>query len=295
MPENKILNQIIGKLMKIYRNSPLHSQKAGEFLAKALSLVLRFRKSSSVITKNINGIEFELDVDQVIDSSLYFSGTFEEAEEKVIASILKPGMFVMDIGANFGYHTFRMAQLVQPGGWVYAIEPTSWAFQKLTHNAKLNQHLNNISFLKTGLSDKNIGKVQASFQSSYRIDGRQFNLTEEVTLINLDTLICDLRINRLDFVKMDVDGYEGKIIRGANEILKTLKPYILMEISPSAMLNNGDDPDNLITMLLKLGYWFKTNRMEMIADLRKYCKEISRNSSAMILAIPSNINQPNYP
>ena len=89
---------------------------------------------------------------------------------------------MVDIGANIGYHTFRMASLVQPGGFIYAIEPTSTAYTNLLRNAGLNSHLTNIEFIKIGLSNDDIGEQEIAFQSSYRLNGQSEVKSEQIRL-----------------------------------------------------------------------------------------------------------------
>ena len=282
-----MFNQFIGSLMKAYRNSRFHNQEIGLMLAKVLAMVINLRKQSWVV-KEINGINFCLDLNQVIDSSLYYSGTFEEPEEKIIESVLKPGMTALDIGANFGYHTFRMAHLVSPGGTIYAFEPTSWAFEKLTMNAEMNASLNNIQFFKIGLGDTNIDNTNISFQSSYRLDAQRSDSIERISIAKLDSIVETHEIRQIDFVKMDVDGYEFKVISGALQSLKRFQPSVLLEISPAAMITNGDDPEDLIAMLISIGYRFESNRRMPITDLNANCRKLSGNSSIMVYAFCRN-------
>jgi hypothetical protein len=103
------LRSVIGTLMRIYRASPLYPQY-GPMLAKLLASVMR-DKSTGII-REIDGVRFELDLREMIDASLFYSGTWEAEAERTITGALKPGMIAFDIGANIGYHTFRMAKAV---------------------------------------------------------------------------------------------------------------------------------------------------------------------------------------
>jgi len=235
------------------------------------------------VIKEIDGIKFDLDLREVIDSSLYFSGTFEEDVETIINSMVKTGMCVLDIGANIGYHTFRISKLADKNGQVHAIEPTDWAFQKLLRNSKLNPELDNITFAKLGLSDSDLGTTQVQFQSSYRLNGKVQNMMEDIELVTLDTYLERENIEHVDFIKLDVDGFEGKIIQGATRSLLKMKPIILMELNPSSMLENGDDPDTTVQTLIQAGYKFETSHGHPIKDLSIYWRE-NINISTMILA-----------
>jgi FkbM family methyltransferase len=277
--------KIIGQLMKWYRRSPLHSAGAGRFLAGIMSRWIVYR--NPVVIKEIDGTRFELDLREVIDASLYFSGTFEEDVEAVIRSLVQPGMRALDIGANIGYHTFRMARLAGKGGQVYAIEPTGWAFQKLLRNSELNPELDNITFSKVGLGDADAGPVRLDFQSSYRLDGTRQSRAEEVELLTLDSYLESQGIRQVDFIKLDVDGFEGKIIRGGLKSLTAMRPAILMELNPSTMLENGDDPAGMLAALAGAGYRFETLDGHPIRDPAAYCLE-TRDASTMVLARPAN-------
>ena len=73
------------------------------------------------------GLQFELDLADWIQRSIYF-GTYEPLETRLVAAFLKPGMTVVDIGANIGYYTALAASKVGPEGRIYAIEPDARAF-----------------------------------------------------------------------------------------------------------------------------------------------------------------------
>jgi len=276
------MKNIVGQLMRLYRRSPLHSAGMGRILAKILSGLILLRKNPTVI-KEIGGTKFELDLREVIDSSLYFSGTFEEDVETIIHTVIKPGMCVLDIGANVGYHTFRMSKLAGSSGRVYAVEPTGWAYQKLIRNAALNPDLKNITFSQLGLSNADIGKASMQFQSSYRLDGNQQSTTENIELITLDTYLQREKITKLDFIKLDVDGFEGKVLQGAARSLAQMKPIILMELNPATMFENRDDPDVMVQMLVQAEYHFETSHGQPIKDLSAYWRD-NVNASTMLLA-----------
>src|SRR6266478_5478412 len=122
---------VVGASMRVYRASPLYP-RLGRTLGKMLGVVTR--NAVKIVIREIDGATFELDLREVIDASLFYSGTFEVEAERTITAALKPGMTAVDIGANFGYHTFRMAKAVGNDGRVIAIEPTEWAFGKLQRN-----------------------------------------------------------------------------------------------------------------------------------------------------------------
>lgn len=275
--------KLVGTLMRVYRRSPFHSYRMGKFLAKMLSF-FQGSKNDQIIVKEIQGINYELNLKEVIDSSLYYSGTYENDEEKLVDELLNPGMIAFDIGANFGYYTFRMAKKVEPGGTIYAFEPTTWAYDKLLRNASLNPNITNIEYMKIALSDSTAEK-ELNIQSSYRIDNKNGNFIGKYKITSLDEFVRDNHFNKIDFIKMDVDGYEGKIIRGSQYVLKKYHPIILMEICPSMLEKNMDHVSDLIEILTSLGYKYWSTEKKEIYNLTYLCSSLSTNTSLMVVAM----------
>ena len=275
-------SSLIGRSMVIYRRSALHNAFTGAILARVLGFFVgRGRKK---IIHEIDAIKFELDLEEIIDSSLYFSNTFEPKIESWIKKNLKPGMNVLDIGANIGYHSFRMASLVRPGGMVYAIEPTSNAFGKLMRNASLNPDLSNIEFIKIGLADTDLGEQEIAFQSSYKLSGKNEVEIERIQLITLDSLIKERNIKHLDFIKMDVDGFEGRVFKGSKETIQRFRPVLAFEITPSETAKLNVNIFEIITFLKELNYTFFNEDEELIPDLEKESSQLSAGFSLNILA-----------
>lgn len=277
--------KLIGLMMSIYRNSPLHNAFVGDILAKVLALFTIFKKKQ--VTHEIDGVRFDLDLREVIDSSLYYSGTFEPKIESIIESALKPGMNVIDIGANIGYHTFRMAKLVQPNGRVLAVEPTSHAYTKLQRNAALNPQLDNIAYAKVGLAREDLEEQTIAFQSSYRLTGYHEIQIEQVRLMKLDTLAREQKLERVDFIKLDVDGFEGQVLLGAVETFQKFTPGLVIEITPSEMIKNGDDPVKIIGFLKNLNYSFFDEDYQKIHDLEQKISQLTAGFSMMVFALPA--------
>jgi FkbM family methyltransferase len=277
-----MFRRITGISMRMYRASPFYP-RCGKALARMLALVSR--PSGSVLTE-INGVQFDLDLREVIDASLYYSGTFESDAEKVIASVVRPAMVAVDIGANIGYHTFGLAKLVGPDGLVVAVEPTAYAFEKLQRNLQLNKFAN-IRPVKVGLADRDKGEVQALFRSSYRLDGRGDVNIETIRVLTLDTLVREQQLERLDFIKMDVDGYEAKVFAGAEGVLQRFRPYLFFEFGPRGIREQGDDPEALLHLLWGLGYRLRTENGRELLDMPSIFRAVQPvDGMANLLAVP---------
>lgn len=101
-----------------------------------------------------------------------------------------------------------------------------------------------------------------------------------VDVLTLDSVVEKEHISHVDFIKIDVDGLEAEIIKGAHQTLSARhQPILLMEIDPSEIIQNGDDPDEMIDTLTKFGYKFQTKQVRLIPDLKIYCRQIRELST----------------
>ncbi|NVM04160.1 MAG: FkbM family methyltransferase [Candidatus Helarchaeota archaeon] len=252
------INKIKTTLKNLY-----HIPKASIFnyFSGYIKRKIRLISKDRIIIKKIDGINYELHLNQLIDSSIYYSGCFEIETTNAIKKILKPGMIALDIGANIGCHTLPMAKIVGSKGKVIAFEPMKWPFKKLKRNIELN-NFNNIIIENIALSDKREVK-EILFRSSWTLDNTKIeeaNEPHKVQLETLDEYIKKHDIERVDFIKLDVDGYEYKILRGASGTLKKFKPTIIMELGIITLENFGDNIEDLITFLSNLGYYFYSEK-----------------------------------
>jgi hypothetical protein len=105
---------------------------------KAVRWLHHFRKP---VVKVVDGIRYELDLNQNIDTSIYFLGAFEPDAVAAMKKFIRPGDVVLDVGANVGCHALLLSKLVGLHDRVIAFEPTDWAFRKPARNKELNLDL----------------------------------------------------------------------------------------------------------------------------------------------------------
>lgn len=199
---------------------------------------MKLRVKRPITIKLIDGVRFLLDPRQLIDYNLYFNGVYEKYTTNTIKKLVTKDMICFDIGANIGAHTFAMAKICNK---VYAFEPTTWAYDKLLINNSLN-HFKNIQLLKCGLSDKTETK-NIYIRSSWPLFSNPDKVEENVYFTTID----DFGL-QVDFMKIDVDGYEPQILTGGIETIKKYKPIIIIEF----VLNK----EFIFNFLKVLGYKF---------------------------------------
>jgi FkbM family methyltransferase len=161
----------------------------------------------------------------------------EEPELSVLADLVAAGDYVLDIGANIGIYTKRMSELTGPNGKVISMEPVPATFEILSSNVRALK-LGNVRCLNaaasdhTGLVKMEVPKYDTGWSNIYRariVD----NSCGTIQAISLDEAFRDL--NRLDFIKCDVEGHELSVLRGATCLIQKHHPKWLIEV--------GGDPD----------------------------------------------------
>lgn len=199
--------------------------------------------------------------DEGIARQLLIKGIYEEEETHFFQQWLKPGMAVLDVGANFGYFTLLAAQAVGPSGMVLAFEPEPANFALLEQNIALNGHAHVRAFA-LALSDRE-GSV-ALFKDPANLGNPSFSEHNvpasgdevEVPTTRLDALLAREAgmPARFDFLKMDVQGAKALVLAGAKALLARDRPWLLIEVWPKGLRNMGADPKALLEELESLGY-----------------------------------------
>jgi FkbM family methyltransferase len=203
----------------------------------------------------IDGITYDLDLTHDIDSNIYFKGCHEPRTTAFINKHVKPGMVALDIGANIGAHTLRLAKLVGAAGRVYAFEPTSWAYAKLQHNAALNAGYQ-LTLEKIGLADFD-GTRRLRIGTRFLLNrGKEDFDEEDIRFMRLDDYLAGQAVERVDFVKIDVDGFDYKVLSGAVASLRQHRPLMIAELAPRYLAGQGDSAVALLELLHGLGYEF---------------------------------------
>jgi FkbM family methyltransferase len=134
----------------------------------------------------------------------------------------------LDIGANIGSVTLPLAKLFNKAS-IYSIEPTNYAFKKLKENLSLNESLKNqVLINQLFISDKkNPKKVWSSWnfnkqKNKHSIHRGNLKLIKANSRISLDDFIRINKIKHVDFIKLDVDGYEFDVFRSGKNFFKKI-------------------------------------------------------------------------
>ena len=186
-----------------------------------------------------------------------------EPELRYLWGLLRPGNVVVDAGAAFGIYTLVAARRVGPSGCVIAFEPTTETYSFLIRNIELNGfHWVRAFQWALGASEGEALLYHSPYdlaQSSLAPPDRRISPAshELVRVRTLDNVLDELGFHsRLDVLKVDVEGAEELVLRGAERHITTCRPIIVFEINSSGVQRLGLDPEGCWKFLSMRGYRF---------------------------------------
>jgi FkbM family methyltransferase len=204
------------------------------------------------------GLEFELDLRDNLQRTLYFTGAYEPGVLRFLTRESRPGDVIVDAGAHIGVHALPLARhlATHGGGRVIAFEPASDSIAKLRRAAQLNGV--ELTFVHAAL-DSSAGRFDLFSRASYgpadtgvrsrHADGPH---VETVQSVSFDEWAASAGLERMDMVKLDVEGDEMPALQGMETSLRRLRPRAL--IVETRDDTTGGSSDERTTFLAEVGY-----------------------------------------
>jgi FkbM family methyltransferase len=201
------------------------------------------------------GAKFKLDISNTVDHYLYWK--LEEDDYNSIVANIQTAKTIFDIGANIGSTALYFAHL-NPKCELYAFEPNKHTFSRLNENLQLN-NFPNIKPTNLGLGEGRVTlrlyEVNEKNPGMNRIMSADADLPyTNVEIDSMDSFCLEQNITHIDFIKVDVEGYEFNVLNGGKRILAQSKPVIFLELDNSNLLANNHSAKELIALLQSLGY-----------------------------------------
>lgn len=242
-------------------------------------------------------IDVAFDTDQVIrvrpidrfGRSLYLGGNSEPWLAELLDAYLEPGMTYFDIGAHIGQFVLMAAKRVGPTGRVHCFEAAAWTYEQLATNIKLNAHAN-INASHNAVFDESTtvelhtcvpGKEAFnSIGKPLRPDDETMS-TEHVQTVVLGDYFRQHGVEKIDLIKIDVEGAEVAALSGARDMLsKPDAPPIICEVNEPALESLDESGGSLIALLRELGYGvyrFNPQKMSLTPEdpPRRYAQTVN--------------------
>lgn len=213
-------------------------------------------------TFRIHGFRLTIDLMDDLAPYRFLFGTYESHETGLLLRIARRGWRTIDVGANVGYYTCLLASLVGPSGSVLAIEPHPENARLVDRNIRQNGFEAIARVIAAAAGDR-AGKMPLWFRpTGNRGDMR---LTKEGDFLELGLQSIDIEVKTIDsmyggplpvdFVKMDVQGWECHAIRGMSEIFaRSPQMTMLVEVWPYGLEHAGSSSEELLNLLREHGF-----------------------------------------
>lgn len=256
---------------------------------------------AKVTVRTADGRRFTENVHEAWFLKLMMLARRDPAETCVVNALVKRGDTVLDVGANYGWYTTLMSKLVGSSGQVHAFEAAPTTMALLQRNCRENGvgrevTLNNVA-LGSAPGTVTIHVPKQHGGASLKPYYDEPVAKHDVPMITLDSYLADKKVSGIKLAKMDVEGSELAILKGASTLLKSDSPPVwLMEVSRVASGPFGYTPEELTAYLADHGYEvfqvleMPRGRLTPLADVSK-CQDadnvlyVPRKSRAMVTSL----------
>lgn len=229
-----------------------------------------------------NGINYQLDISDYQEYLIYFDLKEDSSLPFLEYAPLKKGVFI-DIGANIGQTSLNLSKkLGTIPHTVLAFEPFPSTFNKLETNIRLNS-FSSIKIFNVALgNEKKTIEMEMSCPTNsggYKISPKNSSFKDQLVQVNQEKLDDYYSLEDLiNFIKIDVEGYEMEVLKGAEQIIKKHKPVLVIELNDKSLINQNSSAKQVCQFIKNLGYEFiydlSTNKQIELEELEGCCTDI---------------------
>lgn len=193
--------------------------------------------------------------ERLIDARIFFTGDYEPEVKQIFKALIREGQTVLDVGANIGVHTLFFSTLVGGHGKVISCEPSKANQRALADNIVLNGFTNiellpyalglkdETLYLNSNNDDKNPGAFSIAAGGN-----------EAVVCKQGDALLSSMGIDKVDFIKVDVEGYEWFVLQGLQQSIQSMRPKIMFEFDDNYQQRAHKEGTDLLNLIRSWGY-----------------------------------------
>ncbi|NQV44724.1 MAG: FkbM family methyltransferase [Rhodospirillales bacterium] len=237
-------------------------------------------------------------VGKVIFNSAYdgYKRLLEARTLSYLEKWVTPDSIVIDVGANAGFFTVQFAKWLGPQGAVIAIEPEANNVTRLQKAIKKQNCEDRVTIIQAVAAEK-AGMLRLCINPDHPGDHRIGDSGIAIPAVTLDELVKEQESTKISFIKIDVQGAEIRVLRGAREILERHAPAMFVEVDPTALAAQGGSLEQLEDILSQAKYTMfiltKGGRHHPITldDLRAMTSELG--TYVDVLCLPSQRNERN--
>lgn len=223
----------------------------------------RSGETNTVIMKWMRDLYLRIYPGNEVFRSIFVKGIYDPNLVVVVDALLPTKGVLLDVGANMGYCSLLMSKSVGDSGKVFAIEPSERDFLRLVDNVALNR-LDNVYVYRFAISDEpgdveiSIATEERSFLNTLGFEfsnkGIEKLKTEKVEAITLDKFVEKEGIDKIDVIKMDIEGSELKALTGARKSIEMYRPALVLGINKNSLKANAASVEEVEKLLKELRY-----------------------------------------
>ena len=183
-------------------------------------------------------------------------GSNEEHFDELVSALLHKDDVALDVGGNIGTHAINLSRLV-PNGKVFVFEPQSLVFSILQNNLLLNRCANVTAykFALTDVDHETIYMEPFNFDDDVINNGAiSIDYSTSVGDFCLTRTMDSFAFNKVDFIKLDVQGAESKVLSGATKVIENFRPLVFIELEEQYLKKMGSSTKEVLEQLLRLDY-----------------------------------------
>ncbi len=219
----------------------------------------------------VNELPMKANLCQQYCGDIYYGIGFEQNELSLVKQFVWRDDVFLDVGANIGVYTLLASQLVGDGGHVHAFEPLSDANELLRSNVSLNQ-CRNVTINPVAIGEEN-GEVpiyinaQNALSSLGNTNRGTILKSQTVQIMTLDAYAESVGVSKIDFLKIDVEGFEGHVLRGAAGLIETSPNLVVMsELAKKNFAPLGFSVKDVLDWMRVRGFevWMIGNQMSKL-------------------------------
>ena len=218
-------------------------------------------RTEALVLDWYDGLRLEVQLGNELSRGLFVVGAFEANEFAFLDRYLQPGMVFVDAGAHEGLYSVFAARRTGPEGRVYAIEPSERERAACERNLELNGLTATMIPCAVAGADGEAEFLLAQDHRSghntlgaFAWEGVHVDARRRVVVRSFDSLAAEYGWERVDFLKMDIEGAETAALRGGGRVFRELRPVVLVEVSPRSLAAQGSSREELLATFEELGY-----------------------------------------
>lgn len=219
-----------------------------------------------------DGLRWRLNPADFVHADVFWLGRKDYYDVAHLERILQPGAVFFDIGANFGYYALTLGSRLNQQCEIHAFEPNPPTLARLRHHVAINGLQKVVHIHDVALSDQAgtaaVATKEGNSGGANIVDSDA--KSTQVQLTTLDAFCDEQQLRRLDAVKIDVEGFEERVLLGGQRTLRRWRPVLLMELEPARLHDKQTSVERVVLLLQELGYELFVSHRRALVPLRHW-------------------------